>query len=381
MFDFSGIPMFENHTHGLNVEKTVYTAREYWPFYLHGIKEGIPVGDKTADDMVISNSVNLGLTRNVIKLLADYLGCEATPEAVLEERNKKVAEIGAKAYSWELYKDANITGTVVDMPWPIGDSLEGNFGCPAYRLYRVDPLIDSVIETCSTYAEAVEVFEAKANEAVDAGYIGFKAHPGERHSFAIYHVSAEQAEKAFETKTEPKSIEVLYYALFARLLKLCERRESIVHVHTGNSGSPLNKQDLARCNPMLMIPFLNDPEYRCVPIAFLHGDYPDIRVASEMSHMYPNVYVDLSWVLPWVGLEFKQILRSALAIAPHSKILLGSGQNHVPEFAWAAAKIARKALESVMTEYVEDGMLSKEQAIESAEMLLYRNAHRLYHLK
>jgi len=379
MLDFSSIPMYENHTHGLD-DKAQYQPMEIWPFYLHGIKEGVPYRGMTAEETVLSNSVNLGLTRSVICMISKYLGCDATPEAVLEARNKLVAEIGTREYSHRLYRDANIIGTTVDMPWPLGDDREKEFGCPAYRLFRVEPLFDELLKTCASYEEMRARFEASINEAIDAGYIGFKAHPGERYSFAVRHVTPEEAEAAFGARETPEGEKTLYYALFARLLKICERRDSIVHVHTGNSGSPLNDQYLDRCNPMLMIPFLNDPQYRCVPIALLHGDYPDIRVAAEMSHMYPNVCLDLSWPLPWVGLEFKQILRSALAIAPHSKILLGSGQNHIPEFSWAAAKIARKALEGVMNEYVQDGLLTEEQARESAEMLLYRNAQRLYGL-
>ena len=380
MLDFSSIPMYENHTHGLDV-KAQYTPMEIWPFYLHGIKEGVPYRDVTAEDMVLSNSVNLGLTRSVICMISQYLNCEATPEAVLEARNKLVSKIGPREYSARLYRDANIMGTTVDMPWPLGDEREKEFGCPAYRLFRIEPLFDELLNTSAFYGEMCERFEAVVNKAIDTGYIGFKAHPGERYSFALRHVNAEEAEAAFAERSTFEGEKTVYYALLARLLKICEQRNSIVHVHTGNSGSPLLNQYLDRCNPMLMIPFLNDPEYRCVPIALLHGDYPSIRVAAEMSHMYPNVYIDLSWTLPWVGLEFKQILRSVLAIAPHSKILLGSGQNHIPEFSWVAARIARKSLEDVMNEYVKDGMLTTEQARESAEMLLSGNAKRLYGLK
>ena len=45
---------------------------------------------------------------------------------------------------------------------------------------------------------------------------------------------------------------------------------------------------------------------------------------------------------------------------------------------WLAARIAKSALARVMDRQVERGLLSAEQAEETADQLLYKNALRLY---
>ena len=67
-----------------------------------------------------------------------------------------------------------------------------------------------------------------------------------------------------------------------------------------------------------------------------------------------------------------------MGVAPHSKITFGSGQHGIPEIAWMAAKIAKSSLAEILQEYVESGLLSVDQAQETAEMLLSGNAKRLY---
>ena len=60
--------------------------------------------------------------------------------------------------------------------------------------------------------------------------------------------------------------------------------------------------------------------------------------------------------------------------------MLGSGQHHHAELVWMASKIAKKSLANVMERKVNAGLLSREQAIETAEQILYKNAARLYKL-
>ena len=90
--------------------------------------------------------------------------------------------------------------------------------------------------------------------------------------------------------------------------------------------------------------------------------------------------MDLGWSLPWLSLNIENILEEVISVAPHSKIMLGSGQHDHAEIVWAASKIIKKALANVLEKKVKAGYLSKEQAIETAEQILYKNALRLYKL-
>lgn len=97
-----------------------------------------------------------------------------------------------------------------------------------------------------------------------------------------------------------------------------------------------------------------------------------------MTHAFPNVYMDLSWVLPWTALGFDRSLSEALEIAVHDKLMLGTAQHNYPEMSWLAARLARQSLHRVLKDYVHKGLMSEAQAQATAEDVLYRNAQRLY---
>ena len=61
--------------------------------------------------------------------------------------------------------------------------------------------------------------------------------------------------------------------------------------------------------------------------------------------------------------------------------MLGSGQHDHAEIVWAASKVSKTALANVLERKVSAGLLSKEQAEETARQILYKNALRLYGLR
>ena len=100
--------------------------------------------------------------------------------------------------------------------------------------------------------------------------------------------------------------------------------------------------------------------------------------AAMMAQTFPHVFVDLAWVLPWTAMAFDRALEDLLAVAPASKILLGSGQHNIPEIAWLAAHTARRSLSGVLDRLVGEDLISSGQARRIAEQILFRNACDLY---
>jgi len=94
--------------------------------------------------------------------------------------------------------------------------------------------------------------------------------------------------------------------------------------------------------------------------------------------MYPNVYADFGLAIPWIPGEARQIVRELLALAPASKVMYSSDASRIPELFWLAAKLGRRALADVLREFIADGFISDHQAREMAEMILWKNAARLY---
>ena len=175
---------------------------------------------------------------------------------------------------------------------------------------------------------------------------------------------------------ERDAFEDVYLAIFEHVLVMTQELDFTVHVHTGCTGNP---NDLQTCtDPFAICPIMRDHRFYRGHIVFLHSNYPDIRHAALITHSYPNVWMDIGWTLPWVSLNMEQIFEEVIAIAPHSKIMLGTGQHNHAEMCWAAAKVAKIALANVLQKAVDRGLLSEAQATETAEMILYKNALRLY---
>jgi hypothetical protein len=73
-----------------------------------------------------------------------------------------------------------------------------------------------------------------------------------------------------------------------------------------------------------------------VPIILLHESYPYCQFGAYFAAIYPNVYFDLSYAIPFVDkLEMVAFTRQALSIAPASKLLYSSDGIYVPEMYWA----------------------------------------------
>lgn len=403
MFDFTDLPFYDNHTHNMDMAKTDYTTRELTINYLHGFRDVLPAKEdapskgflpfgnidfdvhgfiarsKASDDLACTTA-NLGINKVMVNYLSVKFGCPPTLEAVNEARNQELARLGPLNYAHSLYKDQNITGCTVDLDWPIGDPRLEQFPGSVQRLFRMDPLFDRLLLSCETYASLKAEYEKELRAAFREGFVGVKCHVGERFTFAIKLISDETAEAVFPSAVngDPEALADVYFAVVADTMRICRHEDIPIHIHTGSTGGP---EDLHNCDPRLMTPFLSNREFLNTKVVFLHANHPNIGEAALMAHTFPHVWLDISWSLPWIALDFPRIMKSALGLAPHNKIMLGTGQHGIPEMVWVASKVAKRSLEIIMGEYVREGFLSREQAFETAEQVLYKNAYRMYGLK
>ena len=388
MFNFDSMHFFDNHTHRIDVSNREITPLDLGVAFMHGWGPIYPVDKPLGISAEAENCtpeyaetvMNMGVVKVVVNLLAQKFGCEATPEAVVAERNKRTAVDG---YGWakELYADANVIGEMADDGAPYGDPALKCFPTTLYRLFQMDPFFRSLLKECGSYDELKDRFDSTVRARLAEGFDGVKSHLFELRLQPIRVIEdAEAAEKFAAAKVGDKSaFEDVYLAIFAHVLKMTQELNFSVHVHTGCTGNP---NDLQTCtDPFAICPLMRDHRFFRSHIVFLHGNYPDIRHAALITHSYPNVWVDLGWTLPWVSLNMEQILEETLAIAPHNKVMLGTGQHNHPEMCWAAAKVAKKALAHVMQKWVDRGMIAENQAVEIAENVLYKNALRLYGTK
>jgi predicted TIM-barrel fold metal-dependent hydrolase len=161
------------------------------------------------------------------------------------------------------------------------------------------------------------------------------------------------------------------------MLRLTQELEFPIHIQHRH-----HRQDRPRPGPqpgsLLLLPHAHNDTYYRSRIVFLHCSYPNTRNVAVMANTYPYIWADMAQVLPWASLNFAQIVEEIIGMAPNSKIMFGTGSHNHPELIWMSSKIAKSALEFVMENAVKRSVLTKPQAVETAEQLLYKNALRLY---
>jgi predicted TIM-barrel fold metal-dependent hydrolase len=118
-----------------------------------------------------------------------------------------------------------------------------------------------------------------------------------------------------------------------------------------------------------------------MPIVLLHESYPYSQLGAYLAAVYPNVYFDLSYTIPFVDkLEMLAFTRQALSVAPASKLMYSSDGIHVPEMHWAAALRSRSILAQVLQEMIDADELDEEQAYSLARSVLHDTAYNVYKL-
>lgn len=67
-------------------------------------------------------------------------------------------------------------------------------------------------------------------------------------------------------------------------------------------------------------------------VVLLHGCWPYFREGAYLASVYGNVYLDLSYAIPFLSMgEMTAMTRAALAVAPFTKLMYSSDGARVPE--------------------------------------------------
>jgi len=170
--------------------------------------------------------------------------------------------------------------------------------------------------------------------------------------------------------------------LFRYITQEAGRLDLKVHIHTGAGGDPYF--NLSGSNPMLLESVFNDPDQRNTKFVMIHGGWPFEKEAGAML-IKPNVYADFSaqtflrsphalskTIRAWLEWYPEKVLFGTDALSTDSPLI------NWEEYAWLSTKTARHALAIALTEMMNDGQISRNRAVELAEMVLRTNALRLY---
>jgi uncharacterized protein len=324
--------------------------------------------------------------RWALRQLTSLLGVAPDEEAFLGHR--RAADF--PAYARRLATDAHLSWLLLDEGFPPPDlaytsaEMEDILAVRVGRILRIETVIEGLILQHTTLSDIVSAFDQALAEAGNAGYVALKSIAAYRSGLMIERVSEPEADAAFQAvrRTAGESLRLaskplIDYFVF-RALGFAAQRAMPMQFHTGYGDPDL---DLRLANPLHLRPLFEVEEFASAPIVLLHESFPFTAEAAYLATAYPNAYLDVAFSLPPLSRGVLcQALRTALGVAPASKVLCSSDGTLIPEHYWLGAVRARLCLSDVLTEMIDAGEVDEAEALAFAQMILQGNATRIYHL-
>ena len=377
MLDLTNIAVVDNHCHPVLREQHMdaFTFRGYFTEATH---PGFP-------EQHIPNTVYyLWLLRQA----ATIYGCKNTEEDLLAVRNSMTSD----AILEHLLRAANIDTLIIDFAYPPPSGCYtperiGELGhCRTAKMLRLETLMQQLITTYDDFDDMLDHFSQELSNLRQQGYCALKSIVAYRTGLNISEWSKDEAVTSFDQAKQQAEqtgqLRIAHKPLLDYLLHIAfhhaAEQEIPIQFHTGYGDSDT---DMRLGNPLHLRSVLERPDYQTMPIVLLHESYPYSQLGAYLAAIYPHVYFDLSYTIPFVDkLEMLAFTRQALSIAPASKLMYSSDGIHIPEMHWAAAIRGRSIIAQVLTEMIDAGEIDEDQACDLAQQILQRTAYSVYRL-
>jgi uncharacterized protein len=377
MLDLTAIPVVDNHCHPvlLNQHMDALRFRGYCT----------EATDASFAERHVPNTVYyLWLLRQ----MAIFYGCAQNEEDILAARN----QLGSDALLEHLLRAANIDTLVLDPAYPLSSECYtpermGQLGhCRTVKMLRLETLMQQLILTYADFDEVVDHFSAEVSRAHEHGFCALKSIVAYRTGLNIAEWSKDEAVTSFvEARTEAVEhgqLRIAHKPLIDYLLHIAFRhaaeQQLPLQFHTGYGDSDT---DMRLGNPLQLRDVLERKDYQAMPIVLLHESYPYSQLGAYLAAIYPHVYLDLSYTIPFVDkLEMLAFTRQALSVAPASKLMYSTDGIHLPEMHWVGALRGRSVIGQVLDEMIDTDEISEEQAYDLALQILHDTAYAVYKL-
>jgi uncharacterized protein len=368
--DLSQVAVVDGHCHALLPDPTAATPDEV----LELLSESRP-GTMT------SHVLETGYFRRTLRELARRVGAGPTLEAVLAQRRARGQEAACRTLA-----DSRVAALLVDTGYPPLAMPLAEMGrllpCAVHEVFRIETCAQALLGRALPYDLFLDTFRREIREAAERA-VALKSVIAYRSGLAVRDWSAEEPARAYRAARARVAAggsarlteKPLLDTLFLIALETCRDIGRPLQLHTG-FGDP--DVDLLEANPLLLRPLLEDPRWREARLVLLHLAYPYAREAAFVASVWPQVSVDLSLTLPFLGSGAVPLLVEVLSLAPATKLLYGSDVRGLPELYALAADWARGALGEALGWLVARGDLSEADARTIGARVLGGNAAALY---
>jgi predicted TIM-barrel fold metal-dependent hydrolase len=370
--DLADLPAVDGHCHPLVAESEEVSSGRFLDLFSEG-----RAGTMRA------HVAQTGYLRRALRGLAEGLGCAPTVEAVLEARRAGGTEAARRRFA-----ASRITALLVDTGYPAGAmslaEMRRTLPCAVHEVFRIETCAQELLLRGLSYEAFLDAFRA-ALDAAASHAVALKSIIAYRSGLAVRAWEARDAARAYHDVvarvraggSARLTEKPLLDTLFEIALGVCRHSGRPLQVHSG-FGDP--DVDLLQANPLWLRPILEDARWADVRIVVLHMSYPYAREAAFMAAVWPQVYVDLSLALPFLGPAAALPLAEMLALAPASKLMYGSDVSALPELFALSADWARAALGEALGWLVERGGLTESEAFAVARQVMAESAAALYRL-
>ena len=375
--DLTDIPLVDNHCHGIlrRQPKELMAWRERFT------ESGDP-------GMQRDHVTTTLLYRRLVREMATFFDCAPNEDAVLKARCGRDDD----ALIGDLLRAARIEALLIDQGYPpqeqvVPDAELGRLaGCRTFPMLRVEVLMQQLIVAHDTLDAVIEALRAALVDLRGQGYVALKSIAAYRTGLDIRTWPREEAQAAFgearREAVEAGTLRLAHKPLLDTLLHVvfheAARQDMPIQFHVGYGDTDA---DMLLANPLRLRAVLEERAYRSMPVVLLHECYPYTREGAYLAAVYENVYLDLSYGIPFLGYgEMATFTRAAFGVAPTSKLLYSSDGVGVPELHWMSALHGRRILGETLGEIVAQGDLSVTEAEAVGAAVLRDNATRLYQL-
>lgn len=330
------------------------------------------------------------------------LPAHADPDGYVARR----AELGPDEVNRRLLRASGIGHFLLDTGYRSDDVLDvagmaGASGRPAHEVVRLEAVAEEVAASGVTATSFADAVAARLWEAA-SGAVGLKSIVAYRGGFefdpappgagevraaagrwlARVEAPGTRTGPVTDPATDPATDPVTGRArltdpvLLRFLLWTGVERGLPLQLHTGYGDPDL---DLHRCGPLLLTEWLRRVEPHRIPVMLLHC-YPYHRHAGYLAQVFPHVYFDVGLGVNHTGARAVAVVAESLELAPFAKICFSTDAWGPAELHYLGAKLWRRALTAVLSDWVQAGEWAPAEAARIARLIGVDNAVRVYRL-
>ena len=223
-----------------------------------------------------------------------------------------------------------------------------------------------------TVDDYLAILDRLFEKAKEAGAVCLKTTIAYERSLQFENVPRETADAIFgkvRSELTPEQVRAFEDFVMWRLVELSAKYELPFQIHTGDAR-------IQGSNPMLLVDLIQkNPKTKFI---LFHGGYPWIGETGVILMRHgSHVWVDSCW-LPTISYTMaKRAYQEWLDVMPSDRIMFGADTGSA-EGVYGAVEFGRRCIAEALSEKVDRGELTEEQAVRIGRQILRDNALKLF---